>query len=180
MSAWLASLLERLPPPVRRVAVVVLALLVLGAVAVILTPLAGVRPPTKRPPPGAPSSSSSANAGRKPPPSPVSNAELLNARRVAERFLATYLPFAYGRTRAGSVSAVTPDLSGELIRERAQVTPVERRRHPRVASLQVVGKAVGVAVATAMVEDGGITTYVMRFTLERRAGGWAVSSVDEG
>jgi hypothetical protein len=77
------------------------------------------------------------------------------------------------------VSAITPALRGELIRKRAQVTPVERRRHPRVASLQVVGKAVGVVVATAIIEDGGITTYAQQFTLERRGGGWAVSSVDE-
>jgi hypothetical protein len=182
MTRWLVLLAERLRPRARRVAVVVVALLVLGAAAaiVIVTPPAGVRAPSKRPPTRAPSSSSSANAGQKSPPSRVSNAQLLNARRIAERFLAGYLPFVYGRARAGSVRAITIELRDELIRERAQVTPVERRRHPRVTSLQVAGKTARLVLATVMIEDGGITTYALRFALERRAGGWAVSSVDGG
>ncbi len=180
MTAWLGSLLERLPPPVRRVAVVVLALLVLGAVAVILTPPSGVAPSSERAPTRPAPTTGPARARPERLPSPVRAGQLVHARRVAERFLASYLPFAYGRTPAASVSAVTPGLRGELIRERALVTPVERRRHPRVTSLQVVGKAVGVVVGTAMIEDGGITTYALRFTLGPRAGRWAVSSIDEG
>lgn len=100
------------------------------------------------------------------------------ARAVAERFLGSYLPFVYGRVRAGSVSAVTPELRRALLRERAQVTPAELRRHPRVISLQVVGTSAEVVLATAIVEDSGITTYALRFTLERDAGSWAVSGVD--
>jgi hypothetical protein len=179
MIAWLASLLERLPPPVRRVAVVALALLALGAVAVIVTPSSGVAPRSERAPTRASPTPGPARPGRQGPSSPVPAVQLVQARRVAVRFLASYLPFAYGRAGAGSVSAITPALRGQLIRERAQVTPVERRRHPRVASLQVVGKTVGVVVATAMIEDGGITTYAQQFTLEQRGGGWAVSSVGE-
>jgi hypothetical protein len=78
------------------------------------------------------------------------------------------------------VSAVTLDLRRQLARERVQITPVERRRYPRVVSLGVVGMTPGFALATATVEDGGITAYPLRFTLHSSAGRWAVSSVQEG
>jgi hypothetical protein len=38
----------------------------------------------------------------------------------------------------------------------------------------------GFVLATAMVEDGGIAAYPLRFTLHGKAGGWAVGSVQEG
>jgi len=179
MTSWLVSLLQRLRPRARRVTVGVLALLVLGAAAaiVILTLPSEVAPRSERPAARLRSSSTPANAGRKRLPAPVTAAQLVQARGVGERFLAGYLPFIYGRARAASVSAVTSGLRGELLRDRAQVTPVEARRHPRVISLQVIGKAAGVVLATAMVEDGGVTTYALRFTLERRAAGWVVSRV---
>jgi hypothetical protein len=31
-----------------------------------------------------------------------------------------------------------------------------------------------------MIEDGGVSTYRLRFTLQRQAGRWAVSSVQDG
>jgi hypothetical protein len=60
------------------------------------------------------------------------------------------------------------------------MTPVERRRHPRVLSLRVVGITPGFVAATAAVTDGGIATYPLRFTLQRSAGRWSVSSVLAG
>jgi hypothetical protein len=88
-----------------------------------------------------------------------------------------YLRFAYGRASAAAVKAVTPELHSQLVRERAQMTPAERQRHPRVVSLRVVGIMPGFAAATAAVEDGGIATYPLRFTLQEGAGRWSVSSV---
>jgi hypothetical protein len=35
-------------------------------------------------------------------------------------------------------------------------------------------------VATAVIDDGGVATYRLRFTLSRSAGRWPVSSVEEG
>jgi hypothetical protein len=35
-------------------------------------------------------------------------------------------------------------------------------------------------LATALVEDGGITTYPLRLTVQRVAGAWLVSGVDGG
>lgn len=113
---------------------------------------------------------------------PVSVAKLGRARAVAIRFLHGYLRFAYGRARADQVIAVTATLRRQLTTERALVTPTERRRHPRVVSLAVVGQAPRVVLATALVEDGGVTAYALRITLQegrsgvaRESGGWWVS-----
>ena len=106
--------------------------------------------------------------------------QLARARRVARTFLAGYLPFAYGRASAGSVWAVTPALRRELWRERVQVTPVQRRRRPRVITLTALGQAAGVVVITALIDDGGIASYAVRLTIRRTNRAWLVSRVDEG
>jgi hypothetical protein len=108
----------------------------------------------------------------------VSAGELSDARRVAARFLVGYLPFLYGRGSARSVEGVTPSLRVELTRMRALVTPVERRRHARVVSLTAVGQAHGAVVATALVDDGGVTTYALRITVRELRAGWLVTRVD--
>ena len=71
-------------------------------------------------------------------------------------------------------------LRGELVRHRAQLTPVERHRRPRVMSLKTLGTTPAFVVATALIDDGGVTVYRLRFTLQREADRWAVSSVAEG
>jgi hypothetical protein len=60
------------------------------------------------------------------------------------------------------------------------VTPAERGRHPRVVSLAAVARSPGVVLATALVADGGVTTYPLRITLEGGRDGWLVSGVDGG
>ena len=137
MAAWLIAAIERLPPRARRVVVAATALLLLAGAITSLTLQAGrgreagrsavtVRAPARRP------------AAQPMPPRlrpPVSGSNLRLASRVARRFLLSYLKFAYGRARAASVEAVTPGLRSQLMRDRAQVTPAERARHPRVVSL---------------------------------------------
>ena len=172
----LLAALDRLPPRVRRFLVVAGALLALGAVMAALTlttPRSGQERRGTPPPPAA------ASVPRRLPP-PVTTAAMLEARRVAERFLAGYLPFAYGRGSALAIRGVTPALRRQLLRERARVTPVERRRRPRVLSLQLVGTTPAFVVATAIIDDGGVTAYRLRFTLQHGGGRWAVSSVAEG
>jgi hypothetical protein len=110
----------------------------------------------------------------------VSAAELRRAGAAATRFLDGYLPFAYGREAARSVGAVTPVLRRQLVLERAHVAPVERRRHPRVVSIETAGQGPGRVLATALIEDGGITTYALRITLRQGPAGWLVSAVDGG
>jgi hypothetical protein len=47
-------------------------------------------------------------------------------------------------------------------------------------SLQTIGTTPAFVVATAVIDDGGVTTYRLRFALQREADRWAVSSVAEG
>jgi hypothetical protein len=110
----------------------------------------------------------------------VSASELFQASGAANGFLVTYLRFAYGRASAAAVKAVTPELHSQLVQEGAQITPAGRQRHPRVVSLRVVGIMPGFAAATAAVADGGIAAYPLRFTLQRIASRWSVSSVLAG
>jgi hypothetical protein len=105
---------------------------------------------------------------------------MLEGREAAARFLAGYLPFAYGRGSAVAIRGITPEVRGELLRQRAQLTPVERRRRPRVMSLDMIATTPAFVVATAVIDDGGVTTYRLRFALQRQAGRWAVTSVQEG
>jgi hypothetical protein len=111
---------------------------------------------------------------------PISGSNLRLASRVASRFLRSYLTFAYGRARATSVEAVTPGLRSQLVRDRAEVTPAEHARHPRVVSLRVLGTNPGFVLATASVEDGGIAAYRLRFALREAGGRWLVGDVQEG
>ena len=99
---------------------------------------------------------------------------------MAQRFLAGYLPFAYGRGGARAISGISSALRRQLLHKRAELTPVERRRRPRIVSLQTTATTPTFVVATAVIDDGGVTTYRLRFTLEGRAGRWLVSGVQEG
>jgi hypothetical protein len=93
------------------------------------------------------------------------------------RFLASYLRFVYGRASAASVAAVSAALRDQLARGGVAVTPAERRRHPHVVSLQVVGERPTAAIARALVEDGGITAYALRVTLRRERSAWVVRAI---
>jgi len=182
MNTWLIAALERLPPRVRRIVVAVVALVLIGAAitALRIAPSPGTGARSSRPAPRAPTRQTARHPSPQRLAPPVPGPELLRARDAAERFLGSYLSFAYGRARAPSVTPVTPALRNQLTREHAQITPVERRRHTRVVSLRVVGMTPGFVLATAMVDDGGIAAYPLRFTLQRSAGRWPVSSVLEG
>ena len=180
MTEMLLAALDRLPPSVRRFGVAAGALLALGAVmaALMLTAPRSDHKRRRRPPPPTAASSPRSLPRRLPPPVPT--AAMRDARREAERFLAGYLPFAYGRGSALAVGGVRSALRRQLLRGRARLTPVERRRRPRVVSLQTVGTTPEFVVATAVIDDGGAVTYLLRFTLQGGAGRWAVSSVEEG
>jgi hypothetical protein len=180
VSELLLAALERLSPRARRSVVAAGALLALGAVTAALTliaPHVGRKRERTLPRPAGTSLPQTAPRGLAPP---VFAGQLTLARRVGERFLAGYLRFAYGRGSALAVSGVTPALRRELMRQRAQLTPVERRRRPRVVSLQTIGTTPTFVVARAVIDDGGVGAYPLRFTLEHGGGRWAVSSVEAG
>lgn len=179
MSDLLLAVLERVPSRVRRGVVAAGALLALAAVMAALTLTAphgdGRRQPVRERTESVPVQRSS--RPRLAPPFPAT--AIRRARRVAQRFLAGYLPFAYGRADLAAVNGITPTLRSLLL-GRAQLTPAERRRRPRVVSLQTTATTPTFVVATAVIDDGGVTTYHLRFTLEGRAGRWLVSGVQEG
>jgi hypothetical protein len=110
---------------------------------------------------------------------PAATGTVRSRRAICCSSWGAYVPFAYGRGCA-LAGPVTPALRRQLTGERARITPVERRRRPRVVSLQVVGTTPGFVVATAIVKDEGVTASRLRFTLAMKAGRWAVFSVVEG
>jgi hypothetical protein len=182
MTAWLIAVLERLTPRVRRIVVAVVALVLIGAAitALRIAPSPGTGSRSSRPAPRAPARQTARHPSPQRVAPPVPGPELRRARDAAGRFLGSYLSFVYGQARAPSVTPVAPALRNQLARGHAQITPVERRRHTRVVSVRVVGMTPGFVLATAMVDDGGIAAYQLRFTLQESGGRWAVSSVQEG
>jgi hypothetical protein len=177
MTRRLLAALGRRSPATRRLTLAALALVALLVVALALAP---ARHPAHRPvvPPAGPTGAHrtpTAGGSRG-----ISPRRLVAAKSVAARFLAGYLPFLYGRGSAHSIEAVTPGLRLELVRIRAAVTPAERQRHPRVVSLTAVAQSPTATLATALVADGGITTYALRIMLSAGRDGWMVSGVDGG
>ena len=182
MSDLLLTALERLPQRVRRFVVAIGALLALGAVMAALTLTASHGGQERRP------------------------AHSIASRRDRAADLAPPAPAA--RLDSGDASgppgggAVPGRLSAVRVRPRQRTrdpvaprrrsvancccgnglssTPVERRRRPRVVALQTIGTTPTFVVATAVIDDGGVATYRLRFTLSRSAGRWAVSGVEEG
>ena len=177
MTGRLVTALGRRSRITRRLTLAALGLVVLLVVASALAP---ARHPANRPvvPPAVPTRTQRGpTAGGSRQISPV---ELVAARRVAARFLAGYLPFLYGRGSARWIDAVTPGLRRQLSRWRGLATPVEGERHPRLVSLTAVAPSPAAILATALVADGGVSTYALRITLSAGRGGWLVSSVDGG
>jgi hypothetical protein len=177
MTGRLVAALGRRSRTTRRLTLAALGLVVLLVVASALGP---ARHPAH--PPVAPRAVPTCTGGTPTAPGsgPISSAGLVIARRVAARFLAGYLPFLYGRGSARSIDAVTPGLRRQLSRMRGLVTPVERQRHPRVVSLTAVAQSPPAILATALVADGGVTTYALRIMLSGGRDGWLVSRVDGG
>jgi len=118
---------------------------------------------------------------RTPPPHPPagpSAAELARARAAARRFLAGYLPYLYGRGPARRVTNVSSSVAASLRRSRARVTPAQRRRHPRLVALSLIGQTPTSVIATARVADGGVAAYPVTFTLQQRTdGSWVVADL---
>lgn len=178
MTGRLVAALGRRSPATRRLTLAALGLVVLLVVASAVAP---ARHPAHRPvaaPAAVPTRTRRTPAGAGSGPS--SPGGLVGARRVAARFLAGYLPFVYGRGSARSIEAVTPAVRRQLSRMRGLVTPVERQRHPRVVSLTAVAQSPAAIQETALVTDGGVTTYALRIRLRAGRNGWMVSGVAGG
>ena len=183
MAEWLPVAIDRLPPRARRIVVAATAVLLLAGAITSLTLEAtrGGGAHRRTPNQPRPSRAKPARPRLSPvSPPPVSATQLHAARVAALRFLVSYLKFASGRASAGAVEADAAGLRSQLIRQRARVTPAEHGRRPQVLSLATVGSTPGFVVATAIIEDGGVAAYRLRFTLQEHTGRWLVSSVQEG
>jgi len=157
---------------------VALAAAVLIAAALPIVPsLGGER--SHRPTHGVPSAPSPVlNPSSPQAQTPVlSAAEAARARATARSFLSGYVLFLYGRGRAQQITAVTSSVRAGLRAHRSRVTPAQRHRRPRVLSLVVVGQTLDTAIATARIDDGGVTPYALTFTLEHHADRWVVSDL---
>lgn len=175
MIGWLRSALGR---PWARARAVVLTAMLLGAVVLAPALPHGVGQHSHRPSVRAKTSGTTRRArqGR----SSVPAAQIARARQAAHAFLQGYLRLAYGWASGASVPAAAPALRRQLSHDHVLVTPVQRRRRPRVVSLTATGAATGVVFATALINDGGIANYAVRLTLRRTSRGWLVSGVDGG
>ncbi len=136
--------------------------------------------PASRPLPLVPAPSPVIGTRTPPPPPPAgpSPAQLARARVAARRFLHSYVPYLYGRAPARRVTNVTASVAASLRRSRARVTPAQRRRHPRLVALMLIGQTPGSVIATARVADGGVAAYPLTFTLQQRTdGSWVVADL---
>ena len=161
----------------RQLVVALMALIALNIVASALTSSSGPRRPSRET--RAPAATTPGARAQR-PPTHLGPVQLARVRATANRFLEGYLRFAYGRGPARSAEPVTPALRRQLIQERALATPAEGGRHPRAISVEAVGRGPGVALAAALVDDGGITTYALRIMLRKGRSGWQVSGVEGG
>ncbi|HEX8052069.1 MAG TPA: hypothetical protein VF517_03690 [Thermoleophilaceae bacterium] len=105
------------------------------------------------------------------------DAQIARARHVADRFLAHYVPFLYGRGRAERIPNVSATVRRGLTRARARVSPASRMRRPRIAGLTLTPQARGTVIARAAIEDGGVASYPVTFTLVLRGGRWIVNAL---
>lgn len=117
-----------------------------------------------------------------PPPAPVvagdaTGVAVETARPVARRFLVAYLALLYGRGHVAALPHASANVRRSLARGRARVAPAARRRGPRVARLELVAQARDAVVATALVEDGGVSAYPLTFSLVLRGGQWTVDAL---
>jgi hypothetical protein len=106
----------------------------------------------------------------------ASSAHVTQARRAARRFLAGYLPYAYGRRDARQIAHASPQLRRRLANERPRVPAAERRRRPRLLLLQADSVGRLRAGMRALVGDGA-RRYTVPLELERTAAGWVVTDL---
>ena len=89
------------------------------------------------------------------------------SERAAEVFLASYLPYLYGRAAASEVRGTTSEFAHSLTPRAPRVPPAMRRRHPRVVLLSAATAPAGLIGVTALVNDGGLVDYPITLLLSR-------------
>jgi hypothetical protein len=142
-------------------------LIVAAAAVLALFDDAGSAPDRPRPPAATPAPTAEPISKPAEPP-PPSRVDVARAKRVARRFLAGYLRYAYGRGSAREIEGASDELRARLAAERPRVPAAQRRRRARILLLQSEGTTV-----TALVSDGA-----RRYTIPLELAGGRV--VDTG
>ena len=114
--------------------------------------------------------------GRRSKADQASPREIANAKAAAERFLAGYLPYTYGRGRAHNLPAATDELRRALAGARPRVPRSERGRPAEVVTLQIAGAGPSRMGMLALVDDGR-RSYTVHMALARYGGDWKVTEV---
>jgi hypothetical protein len=137
-------------------------------------PAAPVRPPPALPAAATPTVTN--EEGRPARGSIASRREIARAKRVARRFLRSYLRFSYGQASAGAIAGATGSLRRRLAKTRPRVPVQEGRRRPRVLLVQADGVTPARARLLGFVRDGR-RRYTVPLALARTRAGWRVTSV---
>ncbi len=98
-------------------------------------------------------------------------------KSTAERFLAGYLAYLYGRAPASTVQDATGAFVRILQHEPLRVPPGIRGLHPRVVGVNVSPQPPGRAIALALVSDAEVVHYPIRLTLTQTGSRWRVSGL---
>lgn len=98
--------------------------------------------------------------------------------RVAHRFLAGYLAYAYGRAPAASVPDAARALIASLERHPPRLTIARQARLPRIEQLVVTLAQSGQPTVNAVLNDGGIVNYTVELVLARLHGQLIVTTLE--
>ncbi len=179
-AAWVRQQRDRpLAEHERRTALVLTAVvLVAAALGFVNTrPLASGTParaavktttPTAADPPSQP----------KPEPSAVGKLSP-SAAHASRAFLAGYLAYTCGRTRASRIADATGALLTALEAHPPRVSPAMRSEHPRVVELHAAPTPAGEVGVSAVVNDGGLIDYTLGLTLAPHAGRLLVTGLEQ-
>lgn len=168
----LASLREPTRARDRRVAFVLLCILLVGVALLLVVKSPGTPIAVSSPAPRGP---------RTPSRAPARGLDLERASAIARHFLHGYLSVVYGQAAARALPNAAPGIVARIAGRR-RVPPELRRLHPRVVSVISApdGEGPGIEV-TARIGDGEVLTYPLRLLLARsRRGRLVVVKVGEG
>lgn len=104
----------------------------------------------------------------------------LAVRRAAERFLAGYLGYVYGRGPSSRITGASGPLARSLQTHPVRVPPGLRALEPRVLRLLAAPAPAGLVGVTAIISDEPTVDYRVGLILTPARGGLLVSGLDGG
>ncbi len=170
-AAWMRRQRDRPIAEHERRTAMAAVVVILGAVTVLLA-LTQPASQARYPAPSTPLSRPPAAAES------LTSASATEAKLTAERFLAGYLGYVYGRTSARQIEDATPALIRSLQAHPPRVPPAARARRPRVLSLHLAAASAGEVAVSAVVNDGGLVDYSVGLVLASEGGRLLVTGLE--